>query len=506
MIGKTVMKAIVQTRSVGVGLIGCRGHDPQPRYRRDGPGSPVDRPADLTGIGGGRDPRTSGMASDAAARSRSRLSWSSVHLGPNTSTGWHSHPGQTLVMISSGTMSFYHAEHCMEEIEYRQGQSFSNLPDEIHMARNEGSVDLVIYASDFVPAGAPLIRIDQPSPGVGCPAVERHDRWGARSAPHSRLFPLTPPVPLSLEGSCSGSRPFQAHDRQGDPRRKVHPREQIARTNGYPTSVIARTNAEPNVSAGSGLARRPVDGRGRHPLRRHGQHFAEYVAFGVFFSVVAWSQAVWAVGVIVQSRGLLLVGLVGNTVVILVWLFSRTTGLPIGPEAGAPEPAAFIDVLSTILEVAIVAGMAILVLRERPAPSMRGLPVRLGLAVLVITLAVLTTVRGGRVRPPQASMASITEITTMQRAPDGPGLLAIRTLDPSLVRVIDSHHRRVKELASTGNDPFRIGRSGCVARFRRFRPSQDSASAVLPGGGSRRPSSCAMPLNSASNPTQKRIR
>ena len=98
-----------------------------------------------------------------------------------------------------------------------------------------------------------------------------------------------------------------------------------------------------------------------------------------------------AVALGVASVLLLLVGLVGNALVILVWLSSRATGLPIGPEAGAPEPAAFVDVFSTILEVAIVAGTAMLVLRGRPTPSMRGLPVRLGLAVLVIALAVLTT-------------------------------------------------------------------------------------------------------------------
>ena len=45
----------------------------------------------------------------------------------------------------------------------------------------------------------------------------------------------------------------------------------------------------------------------------------------------------------------------------------------------------------SILEVAIVAGTAMLVLRGRPTPSMRGLPVRPGLAGLVIALAVLTT-------------------------------------------------------------------------------------------------------------------
>ena len=166
----------------------------------------------------------------------------------------------------------------------------------------------------------------------------------------------------------------------------------IARASADPMSVIARTNPEPNVSAAqASLAALSIAAAAIH-FAVMGEHFAEYMAFGVFFSVVAWSQAVWAVGVIVRpSRGLLLVGLVGNSLVILVWLISRTTGLPIGPEPGAPEPAAFVDVFSTILEVAIVAGTAMLVLRRRPTPSMRGLPVRLGLAVLVIALAVLTT-------------------------------------------------------------------------------------------------------------------
>jgi hypothetical protein len=166
----------------------------------------------------------------------------------------------------------------------------------------------------------------------------------------------------------------------------------IARTNADPISAIPRTDADPSVSvAQASLAALSMAAAAIH-FAVMGEHFAEYLAFGVFFSVVAWSQAVWAVGVIVRpSRRLLLVGLVGNAVVILVWLISRTTGLPIGPEAGAPEPAAFIDVLSTILEVAIVAGTAMLVLRGRPTPSMRGLPVRLGLAGLVIALAVLTT-------------------------------------------------------------------------------------------------------------------
>lgn len=90
---------------------------------------------------------------------------------PGATFGWHSHPGPTVVTVLSGTLSFYHAEDCTHRINYTAGQSFSNLPSEIHLARNEGTVDLVVYASYFVPARTPALplRIDQPSPGAGCP-------------------------------------------------------------------------------------------------------------------------------------------------------------------------------------------------------------------------------------------------------------------------------------------------------------------------------------------------
>lgn len=88
---------------------------------------------------------------------------------PGATFGWHSHPGPTIVTVLSGTLSFYHAEDCTHEIEYGPGMSFSNLPDEIHLARNEGSVDLVVYATYFVPVGTAGLRIDQPSPGADCP-------------------------------------------------------------------------------------------------------------------------------------------------------------------------------------------------------------------------------------------------------------------------------------------------------------------------------------------------
>lgn len=90
---------------------------------------------------------------------------------PGGTFGWHSHPGPTIVTVLRGTLTLYHAEDCAHGIDYRAGQSFSNLPHEIHLARNEGADELVIYASYFVPRRTPLValRIDQPSPGAGCP-------------------------------------------------------------------------------------------------------------------------------------------------------------------------------------------------------------------------------------------------------------------------------------------------------------------------------------------------
>jgi quercetin dioxygenase-like cupin family protein len=90
---------------------------------------------------------------------------------PGETFGWHSHPGPTIVTVLCGTLTLYHAEDCTEGIDYTAGQSFSNLPHEIHLARNEGAVPLVIFASYFVPVTTPpvVLRIDQPSPGAECP-------------------------------------------------------------------------------------------------------------------------------------------------------------------------------------------------------------------------------------------------------------------------------------------------------------------------------------------------
>ena len=199
MIRRTMMVAIVGLVALGVGLIGnALATTPSGFTAETARGPLVDRPLDVNWHFGPENKvklQTQGAVEIAAQR---------VVIQPGGTLGWHSHPGPTLVTILSGTMSFYHAEHCTMEIEYRPGQSFSNLPDEIHMARNEGSVDLVVYASYFVPAGAPL-HSDRPAvSGPRVSPVGVTTRVGRRSAPHSALSARVPATGVSAADHVTG--------------------------------------------------------------------------------------------------------------------------------------------------------------------------------------------------------------------------------------------------------------------------------------------------------------
>jgi quercetin dioxygenase-like cupin family protein len=90
---------------------------------------------------------------------------------PGATFGWHYHPGENINVVASGTLSLYHAKKCTLEVTYPTGSGFSTSPDEVHLARNEGTDTLIIYATYLVPKQTPALplRIDQPSPGAGCP-------------------------------------------------------------------------------------------------------------------------------------------------------------------------------------------------------------------------------------------------------------------------------------------------------------------------------------------------
>jgi quercetin dioxygenase-like cupin family protein len=90
-------------------------------------------------------------------------------FAPGGSTGWHSHPGPSLVFVVSGTVTNYTSDDpsCTPHV-YAAGSSLVDPggTDE-HILRNEGSVPAETIAVQFLPQGAQR-RIDEPAPG-NCP-------------------------------------------------------------------------------------------------------------------------------------------------------------------------------------------------------------------------------------------------------------------------------------------------------------------------------------------------
>lgn len=93
-----------------------------------------------------------------------------VVIAPAGHTGWHSHPGPVVVLIKSGTLSFYDGEDPTCTVRtYAAGEAFIDSGQgHVHIARNEGSENLELWATYFdVPADG-IFRIDAPDPG-NCP-------------------------------------------------------------------------------------------------------------------------------------------------------------------------------------------------------------------------------------------------------------------------------------------------------------------------------------------------
>lgn len=92
-----------------------------------------------------------------------------IVIAPGGHTGWHSHPGPVVVLIKTGTMSFYSSEDPTCTVRYyTAGQAFIDEGQgHVHIARNESQTDnLELWATYFdVPPGG-AFRIDAPNPGT----------------------------------------------------------------------------------------------------------------------------------------------------------------------------------------------------------------------------------------------------------------------------------------------------------------------------------------------------
>ena len=89
-------------------------------------------------------------------------------LAPGGTTGWHQHGGPIWVVVASGTLTLYDGDNpSCTGVVYPAGSAFMDPGDHTHLARNEGSENVVVYVTFMLPEGG-ATRIDVPAPG-NCP-------------------------------------------------------------------------------------------------------------------------------------------------------------------------------------------------------------------------------------------------------------------------------------------------------------------------------------------------
>jgi hypothetical protein len=123
------------------------------------------------------------------------------------------------------------------------------------------------------------------------------------------------------------------------PRREVTEHVDLVRARYLPIAVVSSAAA-----AGVHAAVGPV-------------HFRELFVFGLFFAGASLAQIGWSLAVAIRpSRTLLLAALIGNGAILLLWLFTRTIGLP-GLMA-EPETVGVWDLSAGAWELAVVVAVA----------------------------------------------------------------------------------------------------------------------------------------------------
>jgi quercetin dioxygenase-like cupin family protein len=95
----------------------------------------------------------------------STVSVTENRVAPGGHFGWHSHPGPSLVVVKSGTSTFYHGDDptCTPDV-HPAGTAYIDPGGMVHIARNEGTTELVLLVTRLTAVGAPT-RIDEPVPG-----------------------------------------------------------------------------------------------------------------------------------------------------------------------------------------------------------------------------------------------------------------------------------------------------------------------------------------------------
>ena len=108
--------------------------------------------------------KVAGYEVELKSRDNTDIAVANIAITSGGSSGWHSHPGPVLVVVKSGTITFYRADNpnCAADV-YGPGTSFTEQGGLVGNATNKGAVDVVAVATFFAPPGVAL-RIDAPAP------------------------------------------------------------------------------------------------------------------------------------------------------------------------------------------------------------------------------------------------------------------------------------------------------------------------------------------------------
>ena len=98
------------------------------------------------------------------------------------------------------------------------------------------------------------------------------------------------------------------------------------------------------------------------------EHFEEWWGYGAFFLISAAAQGAYAAALLRwPRRPLLLLGIWGNVWIIVLYLLTRTVGIPFfGPHAGEVEGVGVADLFATTSELALVVALLGVLLRGLP--------------------------------------------------------------------------------------------------------------------------------------------
>jgi len=164
-------RVLFAAAAVAAGVLACRDTTtPQAKAVNIDPSSTMGVGFTSTLIGRGNlgpfhmKSKVAGYEVELKSRDNTDIAVANIAITSGGSSGWHSHPGPVLVVVKSGTITFYRADNpnCAADV-YGPGTSFTEQGGLVGNATNKGAVDVVAVATFFAPPGVAL-RIDAPAP------------------------------------------------------------------------------------------------------------------------------------------------------------------------------------------------------------------------------------------------------------------------------------------------------------------------------------------------------